>query len=411
MRCGLIGERLGHSYSKTLHGLLGEYEYSLWPMPQSELDGFMRARAFDGLNVTIPYKQAVMPYLDEIGETARRIGCVNTVVRRKDGTLFGDNTDACGFAGMARRAGIGFRGEKTLVLGSGGTSLTACDVVREAGGVPVVISRAGENRYENLERHADAAYLVNTTPVGMYPNTDASAVDLTRLPGLRGVLDVIYNPLRTRLLQQAQALGIPCAGGLSMLTYQAARACELFTGASVPSGRVRRAERELRRAVMNVVLIGMPGCGKTTVGRLLAERLGLPHVDIDDEIEREAGRSIPEIFAAEGETGFRAREAAQIARYARKGGRILSTGGGAVKSAANREMLRLNGFVAHLTRGTERLSTAGRPLSTGTEALRQMWAERAPLYAACADMTVRNETTPRECARAIEEAYDEALCD
>lgn len=407
---GLIGEKLGHSYSKTLHGLLGTYAYDLWPTPKDELDAFMRAGAFDGMNVTIPYKQAVIPYLDEMGETAKRIGSVNTIVRREDGTLFGDNTDGYGFARLASRTGIDFRGQKTLVLGSGGTSLTACDVIRQAGGVPVVISRKGHDTYENLEAHADARFLVNTTPVGMYPDTDASAVNLSRLPALRGVLDVVYNPLRTRLLQQAEAQGIPCAGGLAMLVYQAVGACELFTGEAVSEASAERAYRELRKAAMNIVLIGMPGCGKSTVGSALGRRLGLSVVDLDAEIEREAGVSIPELFRREGEAGFRAREAAQIARFGRENGHVLVTGGGAVKRAQNRECLRLNGFVAHIMRDLSRLSTAGRPLSTDQDALKRMWVERAPLYAACADVTAANETTPDACARAIEEAYHEALC-
>ncbi len=409
-RFGLIGERLSHSYSKMLHELLADYSYDLWPMPPEALDGFLKSGGFDGMNVTIPYKQRVIPYLSEMGETARRIGSVNTIVKRADGTLFGDNTDAYGMREMARRAGIAFRGEKTLILGSGGTSLTARAVVEAEGGHAVVISRGGPNTYDALEQHADAAYLINTTPVGMYPNTGAAAVDLTRLPGLRGVLDVIYNPLRTRLLQQARALGIPCEGGLCMLVYQAVRACELFTGEPVAPEKARAAEEALRRQVTNLVLVGMPGSGKSTLGRLLAKRLGLPLCDLDDEIVKEAGMPIPDIFAREGEAGFRRREAELTERYGREGGRILVTGGGVVKESLNRENLRLNGFVVHVMRDTGALAMNGRPLSTGPERLKAMWQERAPLYAACADATISNNQQPGDCARAIEEAYHEALC-
>lgn len=409
-RFGLIGERLGHSHSQTLHGLLADYSYQLWPLPPEQLEAFLTSGAFDGVNVTIPYKQAVLPYLSGLGETARRIGCVNTIVRRPDGSLFGDNTDAYGMRMMAQRAGIDFRGEKTLVLGSGGTSLTACDVVREMGGMAVVISRCGENTYDDLERHADAAYLINTTPVGMYPATDAQAVSLTRLPNLRGVLDVVYNPLRTRLLQQAQRLRIPCEGGLVMLVYQAVLAAELFTGEPVPARRVQAAERGLRRQAANLVLVGMPGSGKTTVGKLLAAHLSMPLVDLDEEIEKAAGKPIPAIFDAEGESGFRLREAEQVARFGREGGRVLVTGGGAVKDTLNREHLRLNGFVVHLTRPLDALPMNGRPLSQGREALYRMWQERAPLYADCADKTIPNNGTPDECARAVQEAFDEAVC-
>lgn len=407
---GLIGEKLGHSYSKTLHALLADYSYELLALAPDALEGFLRSRTLDGFNVTIPYKQAVMPYCAELSETARRIGSVNTVVRRADGSLYGDNTDAYGFAMMAKRAGIDFTGRKTLVLGSGGTGLTACDAVRSAGGTPVVISRHGENRYDNLEKHADAAFVVNATPVGMHPNTDASPVDLRRLPQLRGVLDVIYNPLRTRLLLQAAELGIPCACGLGMLVYQAVRACELFTGEAVAPERAEGAEAALRKAALNLVLVGMPGCGKSTVGRELKRLTGMPLADIDAEIERAAGKSIPAIFQAEGEAGFRAREAEQLARFAAGNGQIIVTGGGAVLSAANRERLRCNGYAVHLTRALEQLSTKGRPLSQSAERLSEMQREREPLYAACADATVANQTTPAECARVILEGFDEALC-
>ncbi len=407
---GLIGEKLGHSHSKTLHGLLRDYRYDLWPMPPQALDAWMREGAFDGMNVTIPYKKAVIPYLSEMGENARRIGAVNTVVRRPDGTLYGDNTDLYGMSEMARRAGIRFAGKKTLVLGSGGTSLTACDMVRQNRGEAVVISRSGENDYAHLERHADAEYLINATPVGMYPETDARPVDLTLFPHLKGVLDVIYNPLRTQLLEQAQLLGIPCEGGLSMLVYQAVCACELFTGETVTADEAQAAEKALRKSVTNLVLVGMPGCGKSTLGAMLARTLEMPLVDLDVEIEKAAGMAIPQIFAVEGEAGFRERESQQVQRFASTGGQIIVTGGGAVKRQQNRRLLRMNGFVAHITRSTRLLSTEGRPLSPSREALDAMWQERQPMYTACADAAFANEGTLDSCAQAIKEAFDEALC-
>ena len=406
---GLIGERLEHSYSPRLHSLLGAYDYQLLPTPPEELDTLLRQRAFAGLNVTIPYKQSVIPYCVELSETARRIGSVNTMVRRQGGAWYGDNTDAYGFAEMARRAGIRFGGQKALVLGSGGTSRTACDVISQSGGLPVVISRNGENDYAAIEQHQDATLLVNTTPVGMYPATDAAPLCLTRLPNLRGVLDVIYNPLRTRLLQQAEEMGIPCVGGLLMLVMQAVRACEQFTGETVPKEKILGALATLRKGALNLVLVGMPGCGKTTIGRNLAESLRLPVIDIDAEIEKERGCTIPEIFEREGEAAFRKLEAAQIARFGRETGRVLITGGGAVLAAQNRESLQLNGFVVHLTRPLDWLSTRGRPLSENQAALRSMWERRAPLYAACADITIPNDSTPDACIRAIQEAYHEAL--
>jgi len=410
MEYGLIGEKLGHSYSAILHALLADYDYQLHPMPPEAVDAFMQRREFQGINVTIPYKKTVIPYLARMGETAQRIGSVNTVVKQPDGTLFGDNTDAYGFAQMAASIGADFSGKKVLVLGSGGTSLTACDVVRQAGGTPVVISRSGEITYADLPKHTDAEYLINTTPVGMYPNVHAAPVDLTRLPNLKGVLDVIYNPLRTQLLQQAQKLGIPATSGLKMLVYQAVRACELFTGKPVEPQRAQAAEKQLRAQSMNLVLIGMPGCGKSTIGQALARISRREAVDTDALIAAEAGMSIPDIFAKEGEAGFRAREKAVIQREALIGGRILITGGGAIKDAENRAALRMNGYVAQITRPVSLLATGGRPLSAGgIEAVEKLHHERAPLYADCADAAYPNETTPAQCANAIWEGFDEAL--
>ena len=407
---GLIGERLGHSHSKTLHGFLADYRYDLWPMPPEAVDAFMREGRFDGMNVTIPYKKTVIPYLTEIGDTARRIGAVNTIVRRSDGSLYGDNTDFYGMMEMARRAKIHFEGRKTLVLGSGGTSLTACDVVRENGGTPVVVSRNGENNYENLSLHRDAVYIINTTPLGMYPNPHAQAVDLRAFPNLQGVLDVVYNPLRTQLMMQAEELGIPCEGGLSMLIYQGVRACEIFEGKQLKPSRVVEAERALRRSVTNLVLIGMPGCGKSTIGEKLSLLLGMPLVDVDTEIVKAAGMSIPDIFEKEGETGFRQRESEQLRRFGVIGGNVLVTGGGAVKSAENRKYLRMNGYVVHITRDLGKLSMEGRPLSQNREALEKMWVEREPMYKACRDACFANESTIEACVQNIREAFDEALC-
>lgn len=410
-RYGLIGERLGHSHSPKVHGLLDDrYPYELIPLAPEQVGPFLEAGDFDGLNVTIPYKQTVIPYCAQLGEMARRIGSVNTLVKRADGSLFGDNTDAYGFSEMAWQAGISFAGQKALVLGSGGTSLTARAVIEGAGGEVVVVSRQGEDNYQNLERHGDATLVVNTTPVGMWPHTDAAPVDLRLFSNLRGVLDVVYNPLRTRLLLQAEELRVPHGGGLSMLVFQAARARELFTGEAIPDARAQSAYATLRKELTNLVLVGMPGCGKTTLGKALATRLGRPMADMDQEIEKECGCRIAQLFEREGEAGFRAREAEQIARYGREGGRVLVTGGGAVENPQNRENLRLNGFVVHLTRSLELLPLEGRPLSKDREALQALWQRRAPLYAACADARVSNDTTISACADQIAEVFHEAFC-
>ncbi len=410
-RLGLIGERLEHSYSAKLHRFLGNAPYELFPLPPGELDAFLRKGEFDGLNVTIPYKQSVVPYCAALSETAARTGSVNTLVKRPDGTLYGDNTDAYGFAQMAKGAGIDFAGTKTLVLGSGGTSRTVCAVVREAGGIPVVVSRQGPVKYEDLSLHADAAVVVNTTPVGMYPHTAMAPLDLRQFPKLTGVLDVIYNPLRTRLIQQAMVLAIPCAGGLPMLVWQAARASPLFQGRPLRKEQLQAAFASFSKEVTNLVLVGMPGSGKTTVGRRVAEMLHLPLVDIDAEIERRVGRSLETFIHTQGEAAFRELESAQIQQYGKQGGRVLVTGGGAVLSSANRESLRLNSLVVQLTRPVALLAREGRPLSKDLDALQALWQQRAPLYAACADVVMENVETPERCAMAVKEAYDEALCD
>lgn len=411
MRYGLIGETLKHSHSPRLHALLGDPEYTLMPLPREALDALLTERAFDGLNVTIPYKRDVLAWCAELGDTAKRIGSVNTLVKRADGSLFGDNTDAFGFAKMAERVGIRFAGRKVLVLGSGGTSLTACDVVAQAGGEAVVISRHGENNYECLKRHADADVLVNATPVGMYPNGEGAPVDLRDFPGLTGVLDVVYNPLRTRLLQQAEELKIPHMGGLPMLVWQAVRARELFDGRTVAEETALAVETTLRREVSHLVLIGMPGCGKTVIGRRCAQALKRPFVDTDAEIVRRAGKSIPQIFAEEGEAAFRALEAQIIAELGKSSGSVISTGGGAVLQAENRRNLRMNGIVIQLARPVEKLKTDGRPLSKGPEELRRMEHERAPFYLQAADRTVQNNRTVADCVRKVLEEYNEALRD
>ena len=409
MRYGLLGEKLSHSHSPRLHALLGDAEYALCPLPPEALPGFLTAREFDGLNVTIPYKRTVMPYCAELGETALAVGSVNTLVKKPDGSLLGENTDAYGFAKMAEAARVSFSGRKVLVLGSGGTSLTAFYVIRQAGGTPVVISRGGETTYAQLDEHADAQVIVNATPVGMYPQVEASPVDLRRFPALQGVLDAVYNPLRTRLLQQAESLGIAHGSGLAMLVWQAVRARELFDGRPVPPDKALAAERELRMRVSNLVLVGMPGCGKTTLGRRCASALGYAHVDTDAEIVRRAGKPIPQIFAEDGEPALRTLEAEVIAEFGMKSGQVISTGGGAVLREENRFHLRLNGVVVWITRPIALLQTGGRPLSQRPGALETLEQTRKPLYRACADYTVANECSPAESVRAILEGFHENL--
>ena len=392
MEYGLLGEKLGHSFSPQIHRDLAGYDYQLLPTPPEAVEDLFARRAFQGLNVTIPYKRTVMPLCDEIDPRAAAIGAVNTVVNR-NGRLTGYNTDIDGFLYMARRAGVDMAGKKVVILGSGGTSRTARAAAGELGAREIVtVSRHGEDNYQNLSRHADAQVLVNTTPVGMYPNWGQSPVSLESFPALEGVLDVVYNPLRTALLLQAEERGLPRSCGLPMLVAQAKRAAELFTGQNIGDSRTEAVLHGLRGQLTSIVLIGMPGCGKTTVGRALAGKLGRTFVDLDEEIVRRAGMSIPEIFAREGEAGFRERESALVREFGERTGLVVSTGGGVVTRRENYIPLKQNGLLLHLRRDPAALPTDGRPLSQAT-APEELWRRRAPLYAAFADGEIDNNGT------------------
>ena len=389
MEYGLLGETLGHSFSPQIHQALADYDYRLYPTPQPAVEELFRRREFKGLNVTIPYKQTVIPLCDEVDPQAAAIGAVNTVVNR-DGRLTGYNTDIDGLIYLARRAGVDMAGKKVAVLGSGGTSRTAQAAARKLGAAQiVVISRNGEDNYGNLSRHEDTQVIVNTTPVGMYPRCGVAPVSLEAFPRLEGLLDVVYNPLRTALLMEAEARGIPCSCGLPMLVAQARRAAELFTGADIPDDRLEEVVSSLNAQLRNVVLIGMPGCGKSAVGRALARRLGKEFLDLDRLIEAEAGKPIPRIFAEEGEDAFRALESAAVRKAGARTGCILSTGGGVVTRPENYAPLHQNGVIVHLTRSLEKLPTAGRPVSQSTD-LRELWRRREPLYRSFADLTADN---------------------
>ena len=284
MRCGLLGEKLGHSYSPAIHAQLADYAYGLYEVAPEDLPAFLTGGDFDALNVTIPYKKAVIPYCAELSPIAQKLGSVNVLVRRADGTLYGDNADAFGFEYLVRHSGIDVAGQKALVLGNGGASATIQAVLEQLGARVTVISRHGPDNYDNLDRHADARVIVNTTPVGMYPNTGRAAVDLRQFPQCAGVLDIVYNPARTALLLQAESLGIPCAGGLYMLVAQAKRSCEVFTDTVIDDAEILRIHRLLRQEMENIVLIGMPGSGKSTIAALLAERLHRPVLDSDAQV-------------------------------------------------------------------------------------------------------------------------------
>ena len=398
---GLLGRRLGHSWSVPIHQALGCEDYRLIELEPEELGNFLRREDIVGLNVTIPYKRDVMVFCDVIDEGAKAIGSVNTIVRR-EGKLYGYNTDIDGFLYMLRRARISLMGKKVVVLGSGGASLTAqAAAKREGAREVVVVSRAGPDNYENLpQRHGDAEALVNTTPVGMWPRLEEAPVDLRLLPAVTDVVDVIYNPGRTNLLLQAKKGGLRRAGGLPMLVAQAKRAEELFFDKVIPDGETENIIAQLWRDRTNLVLVGMPGCGKTTVGRALARLSGKPFVDLDEEIVRRADKPIPEIFRTEGEEAFRALEAQALTEICAQSGQVIATGGGAVLRAENRDIMRRAGRVYFLRRALEELPTDGRPLSQ-KGSLEEMYRVRKPLYSAAADVVIDNSVALEETAELI----------
>ena len=398
---GLLGETLRHSFSPQLHRAFADYDYQLLPTPRNELNRLFAERRFRGLNVTMPYKQAVIPLCDELDDRARRIGAVNTVVNR-GGRLIGYNTDIDGLLFMARRSGISLKDRKVLILGSGGTSRTAMAAAKECGASAIIIiSRGGENNYNNLHRHSDAEVIINTTPVGMFPHCGRSPVDLTLFPALRGVLDAVYNPLRTALYFQAETLGIPCSCGLPMLTAQARRAVELFTGTVISDERTEEVCTALHRELENIILIGMPGCGKTTVAAALSRKTGREMIDVDAMIEQHAGKPIPAIFADDGEARFRALEAECIRQAGSRSGVIISTGGGCVTREENFAPLHQNGRILHLTRDLHLLPIDNRPVSQQTSAA-ALWEQREPMYARFADAVINNNGTIEETLLQIE---------
>lgn len=408
MKCGLLGRKLGHSYSPQIHAKLADYPYSLFEKEPEQLSDFLKKGDFSGINVTIPYKKDVIPFLDDISPIARRLSAVNTVVRRSDGTLWGHNTDYFGFSSMLKRNGLSVFGKKVLVLGSGGASNTAVSVLQELGANVIVISRSGDNHYGNLHLHADASVIVNTTPVGMYPNTGVSPLSLDGFPALEGVLDVIYNPARTQLLLDAQSRGLKTENGLWMLVAQAKEAAECFTGTVIPDSKIAQIHRELSVQMQNIILVGMPGCGKTTVGSLLAKALSRKFVDADARIVSMAGKTIPEIFAQDGEPVFRDWETAALRELGKQSGLVIATGGGCVTQNRNYPLLHQNGSIFWLQRDPDSLPTQGRPLSQAGK-LSDMYRIRKPMYEAFSDYAVDNTAAPEDAAKKILAILEESL--
>ena len=392
MKCGLLGEKLGHSFSPQIHGKLGEYEYLLYEKQPEELESFLKdetANPWQGLNVTIPYKKDVMKYCDNLSERAQRIGSVNTLVRR-DGKITGDNTDYYGFLCMVKKLGVSVEGKKALILGNGGAALPVKAVLEdENAGEIIIISRSGENNYENIGRHADAEIIVNTTPLGMYPNVGKKAINLSEFPKCEAVFDLIFNPLKTALMLEAEELNIPHMDGLLMLVAQAKKASEIFRDIRIDDSVIEEITADIRKDVMNVVIIGMPGCGKSTIGKILAEKLNKKFVDLDEVIVERAGKSIPEIFAAQGEKEFRKLEAEVVADICKEKGQVISTGGGVVTVVDNKPALRQNAVVIFIERVLSELGTKGRPLSL-SRPLQDIYNERIDAYNSWSDYKVSN---------------------
>ena len=416
LRTGLLGEHLSHSFSPQIHAALAgdRYSYELFERAPEEVEAFIKGDEWDALNVTIPYKQVVMPYLDVISDEARRIGAVNTVTRLSDGERKGDNTDYFGLSYALSVFGMDFKDKKALVLGNGGAAATAVAVLSDLGTEVVVLARNDRSvggvtpePYEGMyDRHPDAAVVVNCTPVGMYPRlVGQSPIDLHKLPRVEAVFDMVYNPARTALLQDAAELGIPCANGLLMLVAQAKRACELFLDEELEDGLIDGIVGDIARETENIILVGMPGSGKSTVGKALAEALGRPFVDTDTRIAEEAGSTIPEIFSADGEEVFRAFETEAVKKAGMMSGAVIATGGGVVTRERNYRPLSQNGKIVFIERELTALPVNGRPISQANP-VEALYAKRLPLYRSFADVTVENNGSVTETVERILSALD-----
>lgn len=405
MKAGLLGRKLGHSFSPQIHSCLGNYPYQLFEIEPEELEQFLLHGDYDAINVTIPYKKAVLPYCN-LTPTAEKLGSVNTIVRQPDGSLLGHNTDYYGFQSMLNHYSVKPMGKKCLVLGSGGASVTASAVLRELGGDVIVISRSGENNYQNLVLHRDAAIICNCTPVGMYPNNGETPINLNQFSHLEFVVDLIYNPGKTALLLDAEKRNIPCCNGLWMLVAQAKEASERFQNITFPEKSIEHIYQKLRQQIENIILIGMPGCGKSTLGKMLANALGKTFIDADEALVNAYGVTIPEIFAREGEEDFRKKETTILADLGKRSGHVIATGGGCVTREENYPLLHQNGIIIALERNISKLPTQGRPLSQ-SNSLEIMYNTRLPLYRQFADYAVDNNGTPEQTLAAILKLLEE----
>ncbi len=398
---GLLGEHLHHSYSPLIHSYFSRYPYELYEVQRDELEDWVKNNDLAGYNVTIPYKQEIMKYCDELSETAKKIGAVNTVVKRSDGTLFGDNTDYFGFSYMLSELNVDVKGKKAVVLGSGGASKTVQTVLKEQGAEVVVISRKGEDNYDNIEKHKDAVLLVNATPVGMYPNCPESPVDLSVFENLQGVCDLIYNPAKTDLLLQAESFGIKFLNGLLMLVAQAKRTEEIFFSKKINDDIIKNFTDKIADRTLNIALVGMPGCGKSTVGKILSEITNRAFVDSDEEIFRRTGKTPAQLIEEFGESEFRRIETEVLKDLSKESSLVIATGGGVVTVPKNLILLMQNSKIVLIERDLDLLATDNRPLSKN---LSKLYNKRKILYMAFADITVDGNKDARTVAEDIIEA-------
>lgn len=406
MKYGLIGEKLGHSFSKIIHERLRDYTYELTEVAKGDIDAYFEKADFIAVNVTIPYKEAVIPHLDYIEPRAREIGAVNTVVKRESG-LHGYNTDIYGMDLLIKHAGIEISGKKVAILGTGGTSRTANACARELCAKEIItVSRRkkdGVVTYDELSLyHSDIEIIINTTPVGMYPNTDECPIEIAKFKRLEGVIDTIYNPLRTPLILKARQMGIKAEGGLYMLVAQAVRASEIFLDTSYPEDTVDSVYEEILKGKESIVLIGMPSSGKSSVGAAIARALRRDFLDTDTVIGEMSGRSIPDIFSQDGEEVFRDIESDAVRAVSQSGGTVIATGGGAILKEENVFNLKKNGRLYFIDRPIELLMpTSDRPLAKDRTALEKRYDERYPIYTSVCDVRIDGSGSVSEVAERI----------
>ena len=406
MKYGLIGEHLGHSFSKEVHGMLSDYDYEIREIAKEELGVFMKSTDFKAINVTIPYKEAVIPYLNYISKEAKMIGAVNTVLKR-DGKLYGYNTDFFGMTALINKMRITLKGKKTVILGTGGTAKTAVAVSKSLGADPIItVSRTkkdGAIDYDELyESHTDAEIIINTTPVGMYPDNFSSPITLDSFTRLEGVVDAIYNPIRSRLVVDALERGIRAEGGLYMLVAQAVYASEIFLGVKYPTEKLNKIYNKIRRKKENIVLVGMPASGKSTLSKVLATELSRERYDTDKMVIESRGKAIPDIFEEEGEAAFREYETREVANVSLQNGKIIATGGGVILNKENVKMLKQNGVIFFIDRPYDKLlPSVDRPLASNKDDMKKRYDERYHLYCSSADVVIDADDTPYNVARKI----------